>query len=275
MMKLRPRALAFLLLLVFTASVPTAPVLATQDEELLPRAWIGKHKIVERFGELNRMVLIRYMGEQRLSKPSEVVEIGDPDNDGAPDAYALLGVWWNLSKYPQGVPYIVNPKTAGFYGLTQKEVVGAIQRAFENWDETTSSELYNNNVSVSLTAGVSSRRPDYRNVVTWRRLQKGVVAVTYIWYTNTGEIADVDMVFNSYYRWGMDPDGEGSEYQLTNAFDIQDIATHEAGHATGLDDLYDERYWAMTMYGYASPGETYKVSLEPGDTAGAQALYEV
>ena len=41
----------------------------------------------------------------------------------------------------------------------------------------------------------------------------------------------------------------------------------------GLDDLYDSKYSAMTMYGYASYGEEIKRTLEPGDVAGVQAVY--
>ncbi|MET1123712.1 MAG: hypothetical protein ABWW66_00415 [Archaeoglobaceae archaeon] len=28
------------------------------------------------------------------------------------DGYALLGVYWNLSKHPTGVPYVINPSKA-------------------------------------------------------------------------------------------------------------------------------------------------------------------
>jgi hypothetical protein len=259
-------------LVVFLVLALSAPVLASpQEEELFPSSWMGRHKIVDQFGNLTRVVLVRYVGEERLSEPSGVVTLLDNENQ----AYALIGCFWNLSKYPNGVPYTINPSTAvRSYGLKREEVVAAIQRAFENWDGAVEAELYDNSPSVNNWAGASTRRPDYRNVVTWGRLKKGVVAVTYLWYlTDTGELVDADLVFNSYYRWGIDPDGEGSNYQLTGAFDLQDIATHETGHFTGLDDLYDSKYWAMTMYGYADFGETYKISLEQGDVAGAQALY--
>ena len=67
------------------------------------------------------------------------------------------------------------------------------------------------------------------------------------------------------------PDDEGPT-KIKN-FDVQDIATHEAGHVVGLDDLYADKYSELTMYGYSSKGETKKISLAVGDVNGTVALY--
>ena len=96
--------------------------------------------------------------------------------------------------------------------------------------------------------------PDYRNVITWGRAQVGVVAYAVIWYvTSTGEIVDADIVLNSYYKWGI-ADGNEATTDFTNKFDIGNIVAHESGHWSGLDDIYDSVYSAMTMYGYANYG---------------------
>jgi len=88
-----------------------------------------------------------------------------------------------------------------------------------------------------------------------------------MWYDENMKIWEVDIVFNAFHNWGIDPT------RRDRAFDIQNIATHEFGHPTGLDDLYDDIYSELTMYGYSSKGETQKCSLEVGDVAGAQELY--
>lgn len=235
-------------------------------------------------GKLTQLVFISY--EPEFVQTSGPVEIGDPDGDGALDAYELSGLWWNLDRYPNGVPYTINPLGGLCYGLSTGAVVSEIKAALENWDlavdyenyesckTTYHVELYNDDVTVDYFARASTWLPDYRNVITWGLLRPKVIAVASIWYVSeTGEIVDADIILNYLYRWGIDPDDEGSA-KLSHAFDIQNIVTHEAGHWTGLTDLYNEEYSEMTMYGHTKYGEVKKVSLEPGDIAGAQKVYE-
>jgi len=220
--------------------------------------------------KLSVRIFIKYANPVKRTT-ANVVDIGDPDGDGARDGYVLSGLWWNLSKYPNGVPYVINPSGAVKQGLAQSDVVARIKASLESWDAAVSKELYNDDPVVDTKA---KARLDYKNVITWARLQPGVVAVATIWYYSaTGEIVDADIELNSYYKWGIDPDGEGTNYTLTDRFDIQNVVTHEAGHWSGLDDIYDDTYWAMTMYGYTHYGETIKISLEPGDIAGVRAVY--
>ena len=55
--------------------------------------------------------------------------------------------------------------------------------------------------------------------------------------------------------------------------DIRNIATHEAGHTLVLEDIYQDQFSGLTMYGYASEGEVNAISLEVADITGAQVLY--
>ena len=55
--------------------------------------------------------------------------------------------------------------------------------------------------------------------------------------------------------------------------DVQNIATHELGHALPLLDLYGGPDSGKTMYGYAEQGETSKRSLAAEDKAGISYLY--
>lgn len=108
-----------------------------------------------------------------------------------------------------------------------------------------------------------------QNIISWVKfIPRDYIAIAVMWYDpDTMIIWEFDIVFNTFHNWGIDP------VKKDRAFDIQNIATHEFGHPVGLDDLYDEIYSELTMYGYSSKGETKKCSLEEGDIAGAQQLY--
>ncbi|MDQ1281211.1 MAG: hypothetical protein QG670_2475 [Thermoproteota archaeon] len=189
--------------------------------------------------------------------------IGTPSTDSY-NVYAYSGVHWSTGKV---VTYYVNSKGAPTGAII------AIKKAFETWDGQIGNRLFNDNVQVANSKLVGNRY-DGKNVVSWGRLGQGIIAQTTVWYyTTTKEIVEFGMVFNTAYKWGIDADGKGSTYTLTNAFDVQNIATHEAGHTLMLEDLYTQATNALTMYGYGSYGQTYALSLGAGDISGIKAVY--
>jgi len=103
-----------------------------------------------------------------------------------------------------------------------------------------------------------------------------VTALTRIRYNAlNGEITDADIAFNGQpisltgfgqFYWADDGD--------TSKLDVQNVATHEIGHYSGLADLYnpgDINYTydlknnnqGATMYGRIDVGETYKRNIHP------------
>lgn len=106
------------------------------------------------------------------------------------------------------------------------------------------------------------------NVLSWGRLQAGTIAVTNMWIsTRTKTVVKFTITFNTYYPW--------SASGASGAMDVQNIATHELGHAYGLSDLYNSRDLLLTMYGYSDYGDIDKRTLGKGDALGVQKLYGV
>ncbi|MBU2099923.1 matrixin family metalloprotease, partial [Candidatus Micrarchaeota archaeon] len=114
--------------------------------------------------------------------------------------------------------------------------------------------------------------PDNLNTVSFGfDFSPNVIAVTNVWgyfggKPSTRELIEWDMQLNDYYFWG------NAEID-SNLMDLQNIVTHELGHSAGLADLYRNRCYWETMFGYGEEGETYKRTLNSGDITGIQKLY--
>lgn len=178
-----------------------------------------------------------------------------PEDDSLtnPD-YKLLPFYWHTT-----IKYWINPKNS--YGFSTSTVVATITTAAESWDANTSFELF---VYQGTTRRSAGSRDGY-NVVAWGLYPNpNVIAVTYIWYIGD-EIIETDTRLNTRFKWSLTGEAE--------RMDVQNIMTHEFGHWCGLDDLYEDKDYWLTMYGYAGYGETYKRTLGLGDVLGLQERY--
>lgn len=190
-------------------------------------------------------------------------DLGEEGTDSY-NVYAYSGIHWRAGTT---VTYSVNIKGAPSGALA------AVAAGFETWDAEIDDRLFNDNVATA-SVKLAGNKYDGKNVVSWGRLGRGIIAVTTVWYyPSTMEIVEFGMVFSTAFKWGIDLDGEGKDTTLVNAFDIQDIATHEAGHTLMLDDLYMPEAGALTMYGYGDFGQTHARSLGVGDISGVTAIY--
>jgi len=239
--------------------------------------------------------------EKEQGKPQDTeVATGGLTTD---PSYSYGGILWQDPNGADnsGIPYYVNLNfsTLKSPNLTNTAARNAITNSFRTWVDsqdtkvlsTKGSLLYKDAGLTALTGG----RLDGKNVISWKPLRTGYIAVTYVWYyTATGYIAEFDILLNNSYAWSYsepnmtgvayDPngpanDGIGGTYGdpvntgVTNTFDVRDIMTHEAGHTLMLNDLYDSTDADLTMYGYASYAELKKDTLGYGDFLGLNAIY--
>lgn len=99
-----------------------------------------------------------------------------------------------------------------------------------------------------------------------------VIAVTTVWGFFTGppsqrEIVEAHVLMNDDFTWGDALDD-------LSLMDVQNIVTHELGHCTGMDDVYQLEAAEETMYGYSIEGDIEKRDLYKGDITGITKLYE-
>jgi len=204
------------------------------------------------YGRQAHLMVVEWYGQGRgrvilYSIPSEDDSMTNPD-------YELLPFWWHTT-----IKYWINPKNQ--YGFSTSAVITTITTAAETWDANTTFELFVFQGTTRKSTGVR----DGYNVVAWGLYSNpNAIAVTYIWYS--GEtILETDTRMNTRFRWSLT--GEAGE------MDVQNVMTHEFGHWCGLDDLYEDKDYWLTMYGYANYGETYKRTLGLGDILGLQERY--
>jgi len=175
------------------------------------------------------------------------------------------------------VSYTINPSNSVQSNLSSSDlVVSAVLNAAEEWDNYTSKELMNSyNIDYNAIPGVQ----DYKNVIGFGNYgDPDVIAVTTVWYNPaTKAILEFDIMLDTDWVWGDATAQCNSNETFTNSscevMDLQNILTHEFGHAIGLGDVYDSTCSEVTMYGYSWYGEVKKRTLEPPDITGLRSLY--
>ena len=174
--------------------------------------------------------------------------------------YKLMGVKWGSLP----VNYVINPTNT--QELDPSFITTAISTSAETWDSHTSKELFNDAFTVDSTATYGNQ--DFVNAIQFGSYSNnGVIAVTSVWYnTITKKIIEFDQLYNTYYTWG---DATANP----SVMDLQNIATHELGHAVGLSDIYTSTCSFVTMYGYSGYGDIEKRTLEQPDITGLQSMY--
>jgi hypothetical protein len=188
----------------------------------------------------------RYAQAKVSSTPSKDNSMTNPD-------FGLLPWHWSTT-----ASYWVNPSNN--YGLSASAVTNGIKACATTWDTQTKATVFYFQGTTSKSAG----KYDGYNVIAWGAYSGNAIAVTYVWSNGT-KIVETDTMLSTLYKWSLS--------SAAGKMTVQDIMTHEFGHWAGLNDLYaDADYW-LTMYGYAKCAETCKQTLGLGDIKGLRIWY--
>jgi hypothetical protein len=168
--------------------------------------------------------------------------------------YATVGHKWGTNQ----VVYYVNAQN--LY-VSSSAAISAIQSAASAWKNQSNANI---NLVYGGTTSGSSLTLNYKNEVFFRN-DTVLGAETYWWYDGTGKLVDADIMFHQGQRYftGMTGCSGAGLY-------IEDIGTHEFGHALGLAHSSVSTATMRPATEYCS---TVQVSLDPDDISGIRYLY--
>jgi len=196
-------------------------------------------------------------------KPDHAKGGGPPDKGdkgGGEKCYTVLA---KSAEWKNAENYIVDSS------ITQGERA-TFATSLASWNDASPKLIFGTEVPGEVN-GIDIVSTDGKNEIMFGYIDEpGVIAVTITWGIYGGppqgrELVEWDALFNLNFGWG--------DATLNPALmDLQNIATHEFGHAAGLGHP-DNTCTEETMYAFASYDETQKRTLEAGDIAGINDLY--
>jgi hypothetical protein len=183
-----------------------------------------------------------------------VVAIGTVFSSGA-GAYSVLGYTW-----PQpSMPYYVNPANLD---LPTSAITPAVRAGADAWHLQSGSSFA---FSYAGLTTQTTNTNDGLNLVMFRNASSGsALATTYSWFSGT-RIIDADIVF-----WDAGFQFVAGSGGCSGSFFIEDVATHEFGHALGLGH---SAVGGATMYPSISTCSQQSRSLDVDDIAAVLSLY--
>lgn len=170
-------------------------------------------------------------------------------------AWSSPSIGWNLH-------------VAGSADVADGSHEAAILHAFSSWESVGGSQIQftqGPDVAVGPSGPTHVVMWDENGETGYFPPNSGIVALTPISYdTGSGTILDADVIFNGVdYAW--------STSGAQDAFDVQDVLTHELGHFIGLDHSPTV---GGSMWPYVSPAQWLHRSLSLDDRSGAIAVAE-
>jgi hypothetical protein len=116
----------------------------------------------------------------------------------------------------------------GAPGVTSSQFQSAIDQSFHTWATVATATLSAQDVGMT---GAAPSRGDGMTVLGFQSrpdLDRVLGSTSFVVDTQTGELIEADILFNTTFPWSVAAAGERGRY------DLQSIATHEIGHLLGL-----------------------------------------
>lgn len=189
------------------------------------------------------------------------------------EAYAFLYVpssqgvprRWNQAALPDGrVPWRISAGIGG--NVTgDRSTLDVIASAFGHWEDLSTSAIrFAFDGSSNARNRSANDRVNLVTLNTTESLGSGVLAATFLTSDASGNLVDVDIVFSRDVAFSTSGTVDAGSY------DLESVATHEAGHFLGLEHSGLAR---ATMVPFSDRGEGQQRTPSEDDRIGASLLY--
>lgn len=205
--------------------------------------------------------------KQGYAKPDKP---GSPKPPNAKSCFAFLS---QGAKWKEAEPYVFDETANGIDALPlANALLGDFETAVSIWEAAAGTDILGQGLLGEVFPSEVGTLNERNEVMFGNITESGVIAITYVWGVWSGppaarQLVEWDMVFGLGWGWGDEVTNPGG-----TAMDFLNIATHELGHAVGLDHPKDT-CTEETMYAYADNNETKKRDLNAGDIEGIRKLY--
>jgi hypothetical protein len=170
-------------------------------------------------------------------------------------AYVATGPTWGLAQ----ATFRVNPANLD---LPMASAENSVRAGADAWHLQSDANF---RFSFGGQSTQTTSAHDNVNLVLFRNASNGSAIATTYWWSSGSRILDADIIFwDEAFRFFSGTNG------CSGGFYIEDIATHEFGHALGLGHSAST---SATMYFSTSSCNTHNRTLDPDDIAGVRALY--
>lgn len=154
----------------------------------------------------------------------------------------------------------------------------ALSAAFATWSDATDIELPTPSLTVGPVDDIGYRQgePNWstvRYVAEGSSLAGKALAITVLTFDSEGHVLDADVIVNGGQErpFGVLPADGPPDASAADAYDLQNVLTHEVGHFLGLGE--EEVDAEATMFVTSARGEIKKRDLADDDVTGLSALY--
>jgi poly(3-hydroxybutyrate) depolymerase len=171
-----------------------------------------------------------------------------------PMAYVLSGPTWSQAQ----TAYRINTANLDLPALS---VETAVRSGADTWEQQSAAFRFVYSGPSSQTTNTN----DGINLVMFRNASSGSAIATTYWWSSGSRIIDADIVF-----WDANFQFVTGSSGCSGSFFIEDIATHEFGHALGLGH---STVATATMYPSISTCSQQSRTLDADDIAGVRSLY--